>query len=148
MQSVVIVNVIMFSGIILSVIILANIRTKLTCTGKLTSMVLKYYMRAYFYTLNLRLWIKSCFHRQSLAQQCKQTHLPYLLCPISCASIGNVFKVKMSVTVTHCSHYCTCLGHLGRHDTNRIISIYVVLPKVGKASTVVTVACCCCWQFR
>jgi len=30
--------------------------------------------------------------------------------------IGDVFKAKMSVTVTHDSHYCTCLGHLGRCD--------------------------------
>jgi hypothetical protein len=38
---------------------------------------------------------------------------------------------KPSVTVTL---DCTCLGHLGRRDTDRIISIYVMLPKVAKAS--------------
>ncbi len=36
------------------------------------------------------------------------------------------------VTVTT---YCTCLGHLGWRDTDRIVSIFVVLPKVAKAST-------------
>jgi hypothetical protein len=137
-------RVLFFSAIILSVIIVANIRTKLECTGKLTSMVLKYSLKAYFYTCKLQLWIKSCFHWQSLAQQCKQTHLPYLLWPISCASISIFLKVTVTVTVTRNSHYCTCLGW---HDTDRIISIYVVLPKVAKASTVVTVACCCGWWF-
>jgi hypothetical protein len=29
---------------------------------------------------------------------------------------------------------CTCLGHLGQCNTDRIISIWVVLPKVAKAS--------------
>ncbi len=38
---------------------------------------------------------------------------------------------KLSVTVTL---DCTCLGHLGRCDTDRIMSIYVTLPKVAKAS--------------
>jgi hypothetical protein len=31
-------------------------------------------------------------------------------------------------------HRLTCLGHHGRCDTDRIISIYVVPPKVAKAS--------------
>ncbi len=25
--------------------------------------------------------------------------------------------------------YCTCLGHLGRHNTDRIVSIYVPMPR-------------------
>jgi hypothetical protein len=29
----------------------------------------------------------------------------------------------------------TCFGHLGQHDTDRIVSIYVMLPKVARAST-------------
>ncbi len=29
----------------------------------------------------------------------------------------------------------TCLDHLGHHNTDSIISIYVAPPKVGKAST-------------
>ncbi len=29
----------------------------------------------------------------------------------------------MLATATRDSHYCTCLGHLGRHDRDRIISI-------------------------
>jgi hypothetical protein len=28
-----------------------------------------------------------------------------------------------------------CLGHLGLHDTNRIVSILVMSPKVAKART-------------
>jgi hypothetical protein len=38
----------------------------------------------------------------------------------------------MPATATDDSHYCTCLGHLGRYDTDRIVSIYVMLPKVAK----------------
>jgi hypothetical protein len=30
--------------------------------------------------------------------------------------IGNVFKAKMPAAATHDSQYCTCPGHLGRHD--------------------------------
>jgi hypothetical protein len=32
--------------------------------------------------------------------------------------------------------YCTCLGHLGRCDTDRIVSINVATPKVAKMSTI------------
>ena len=32
-------------------------------------------------------------------------------------------------------------------DKDRIIYIYVVPPKVAKASTIMTVACCCCWHY-
>jgi hypothetical protein len=39
---------------------------------------------------------------------------------------------RPSVTAACSSHYCTCPGHLGQHNTDRIISIYVVLPKVTK----------------
>jgi len=42
----------------------------------------------------------------------------------------------------------TCLCHLGWRDTDRIISISVVSPKVAKASTIVTVACHWYWCFR
>jgi hypothetical protein len=31
---------------------------------------------------------------------------------------------------------CTCLGHLGRQDTDRIISIFVASPRVARVSTV------------
>ncbi len=33
------------------------------------------------------------------------------------------FKAKTQATLTLDSHYGTCLGHLGRGDTDRIISI-------------------------
>jgi hypothetical protein len=48
---------------------------------------------------------------------------------------------KLSAILCHC---LTCLGHLGRHNTDRIASIYVTPPKVAKASK----ACCCCWCYR
>jgi hypothetical protein len=35
---------------------------------------------------------------------------------------------------TRQSRDCTCFGRLGRPDTDRIVSIYVTLPKVDKAS--------------
>jgi hypothetical protein len=38
---------------------------------------------------------------------------------------------KPSATVTH---DCTCLGHLGQCNRDKIISISVALPKVAKAS--------------
>ncbi len=38
-------------------------------------------------------------------------------------SIGNVFKAKIPGTATHDSPYCTCFGHLGQRDTDRIVSI-------------------------
>jgi hypothetical protein len=50
--------------------------------------------------------------------------------------------VKSSVILRHS---LTSLGHLGRCNTDRIISIYVVPPKVVKASTV---TCRCCQRFR
>ncbi len=50
--------------------------------------------------------------------------------------IGAVFEVITPATATYDSHYCTCLGHLGHCDRDRIISIYVALPKVAKASKV------------
>jgi len=37
--------------------------------------------------------------------------------------VGDVFKAKMPATATSESHYCTCLGHLGWRNTNRIVSI-------------------------
>jgi hypothetical protein len=43
--------------------------------------------------------------------------------------------------------FLTCLGHLGWHDMNMNDPICVVLPKVAKASTVVTVECRCHCQF-
>ncbi len=43
---------------------------------------------------------------------------------------------------------CICLGHLVRCDTDRIINIGVMSPKVAKASTVVTVACRWLWQYH
>ncbi len=40
---------------------------------------------------------------------------------------------KQLATAIRNSHCCTRPGHLGQHDTNRIISIYIVPPKVAKA---------------
>ncbi len=37
--------------------------------------------------------------------------------------IGDVYKAKMFMTATCDSHYCTCLGHLGWCNTDRIVSI-------------------------
>jgi hypothetical protein len=43
--------------------------------------------------------------------------------------------MKTSSTVTHTRHYCTSLGHLRQHSTNRSISINVASTKVAKVST-------------
>jgi hypothetical protein len=50
-------------------------------------------------------------------------------------------------------HHClTCLGHLRQCNTDRIISIFVMLPKVAKVSSnmavAVAVASCCRWHFH
>ncbi len=45
------------------------------------------------------------------------------------------------------SHHCTCHGHLGQCNTDRILSIYVALPKVAMASTMVTVTCRRRWHY-
>jgi hypothetical protein len=47
---------------------------------------------------------------------------------------------KPSTTVTHDSHYSTCLGYLGQGNTDRIVSIFVVLSKMAKASTSVSLS--------
>ncbi len=39
---------------------------------------------------------------------------------------------KLSVTATCDSHYCTCLGHLGWHNTDRIISIFCCTIRGGQ----------------
>jgi hypothetical protein len=57
-------------------------------------------------------------------------------------------RQKKPVTATCDSHYCTCPGNLGWHGTNRYDPICVVLPKVTKANTIVTVMCCCHWHFH
>ncbi len=49
-------------------------------------------------------------------------------------------SAKLMAIVTTDSHYCACLGHLGRCDTDRIISIYIVPPKVAKESTSVSLS--------
>jgi hypothetical protein len=55
--------------------------------------------------------------------------------------IGNVFKVIMPATATRDGHSCTCLGHLGQHNRDRIISISVASPKVAKARASVFLSC-------
>ncbi len=56
--------------------------------------------------------------------------------------------VAVALTLMNCLHWrcllakllatatldCTCLGHLGQCDTDRIVSIYATPPKVAKAS--------------
>ncbi len=37
--------------------------------------------------------------------------------------IGEVCRATLSATATHDSHYCTYLGHLGQHDTDKMVSI-------------------------
>jgi hypothetical protein len=54
----------------------------------------------------------------------------YSLCHVS---FGNVLKSKMLATATRDNHYCTCLGHLGWHDTYRIISILCCAAQGGQS---------------
>jgi hypothetical protein len=46
--------------------------------------------------------------------------------------IGVEFKAITPATVTGDSHYCTCLGHLGRRDTDRIVSIFCRITQGGQ----------------
>ncbi len=39
---------------------------------------------------------------------------------------------KLSAIATHISHYCTCLGHLGRCNTQRIVSIFCRATQGGQ----------------
>ncbi len=55
--------------------------------------------------------------------------------------------VKVSTIMLTVTHDCTCLGHLGWHTKNGNEPISVVLPKVAKASTIVTAMCHCRWHF-
>jgi hypothetical protein len=54
-------------------------------------------------------------------------------------NFGDVFKAKMLVTATCDSHYCTCLGHLGQRNTDRIISISLIWPRQIRKATL--------WRF-
>ncbi len=42
------------------------------------------------------------------------------------------FRAKMLATATHYSHYCTCLGNLGQHDTD----VMFLLAKVSKEGAI------------
>jgi hypothetical protein len=46
-------------------------------------------------------------------------------------------------TETSDSHHCTCLGHLGQCDTDRIVSIYYRAAQGVHGKYYVTVACRC-----
>ncbi len=61
--------------------------------------------------------------------------------------IGNAFKAEMLVKMTRSSHYFNCLGQLGWCDRDRIFYIFVVPPKVAKASTVTCHHTCCRWHY-
>ncbi len=80
---------------------------------------------------------------------------------LSCVAVADGFDNKLRqckqpiMDHLHCQHLLaimpplapsvfTCLGHLGWRDTDRIISIYVMPPKVAKANTVVTVTWLSC----
>jgi len=39
---------------------------------------------------------------------------------------------KLSGIATHDSHYCSCLGHLGQCDTDRIVSIFCFTAQGGQ----------------
>jgi hypothetical protein len=72
-----------------------------------------------------------------IASECGKGEKPIQeLWPLWIVYIGVVFKAITLATATRDSHYCTCLGHLGHWNRDRIISIYVALPKVAKASKV------------
>jgi hypothetical protein len=87
-----------------------------------------------------KLLAKKCYFIFYIWQQCHKAFMDYLH--------WQHLLAKPSVTATLDHHKCTCLGHLGRRDTDRIISIWVASPKVAKASTIVTVVCCCRWHFH
>ncbi len=60
------------------------------------------------------------------------------------------FQVGLGYTFTPASFTVTtvlALATLGGATKNRNDPIFVVLTEVAKASTQVTVACCCCWHY-
>jgi hypothetical protein len=78
-----------------------------------------------------KVWNVSCneLWRNSVNKHLRATTLP---CFVYGFFTLAKFLEKPLVILCHC---LTCLGHLGRHDTDRIISTFVALPKVVKAST-------------
>jgi hypothetical protein len=61
--------------------------------------------------------------------------------------IGKGYVITVA-TMTHGSDTCTCLGHLGQCNRDRNDPLSVMLPKVAKESTIVTVVCRCCWHYH
>jgi hypothetical protein len=56
---------------------------------------------------------------------------------------------KLSATATRDSQYCTCLGHLGRCNTYRIVFIFCHATQGGQGKyKCVTVMCYCCRRYR
>jgi hypothetical protein len=51
------------------------------------------------------------------------------------------FIAIMPVIVTSDTHHCSCLGQLGRHVTDRIVSISCRTAQGGQGKNIF---CCCC----
>jgi hypothetical protein len=80
-------------------------------------------------------------------------HLTEVDCsPLRIIYIGNVILAKTLATVTDIDNkvteYVLNLATLGDATRNTNIPICFVQPKVAKASTMVTVTCCCHWHYR
>ncbi len=55
---------------------------------------------------------------------------------------SNLRQCKQRLKGSSILCYClTCLGHLGRHNTDIIVSIFVMPPRVAKASTTMSLSC-------
>ncbi len=80
-----------------------------------------------------------------LLGQCALPHLPWpsdrnrngpicVTLPKETKVGKDVFTLAKIRAITPVTYDCTCLGHLGRRDIDRIIFICIMLPKVVKAS--------------
>jgi len=78
-------------------------------------------------------WLLKAFGHRCLCLaiwQCSHRYLSnHLKAVFTLAKCRVVMTTIMLVTATRDSHHCTCLGHLGWCDTDRIISIYVTRPR-------------------
>ncbi len=67
---------------------------------------------------------------------------------LSCVYIGDVKRNVALENANTGDNHCTCHVHLGRCDTDRIVSIYVATPKVAKASKECDIASRYLGRFR
>ncbi len=81
----------------------------------------------------------SCHPRTVACRCCWSYHAKLCQCKIHAVKLSS-----SSLMLEHDVTFLSSLGHLGQSNTDKIISVCVMAPKVAMASTV---ACSCCWCY-